>query len=208
MLKNTLFFTAALSFFAIGCSGDDEKIETGDTGTTAGDDDDDDTVEPLNELDDSSLTNAVACDGTSVTFSAGFFGAASEGYFDAADTDNWDTTYGNWNDTHTLDAINIATDDSYTDLESPAIMTGGGLTTWSDGVSTVFRCDYHYESAGTMTYAVRAYDLNGALADCAAWGNDPQGFIDDSNPDGAAYVTNARPQNGDFAGCRTVTAAK
>jgi len=75
MTKNTLFFTATLALFAIGCSGDDEPKPSGDTGgSPVGDDDDDDTVVAPNELDDASLANGVTCSGTEVSFEFDFLG--------------------------------------------------------------------------------------------------------------------------------------
>lgn len=45
----------------------------------------------------------------------------------------------------------------------------------------------------------------GDLVDCVAWGQDPQGFIDDIGPGGNTYATyNARPQESDFVGCRAL----
>ncbi len=60
-----------------------------------------------------------------------------------------------------------------------------------------------------MTYIARAYDLNSALADCVAWGEDASGFIDGARTDGGTdYLTNARVAESEFAGCRTVSSAK
>jgi hypothetical protein len=178
--------------------------------TTTGDDDDssgdDDDATSADAIDDSAIGDAVRCAGNTVSFYVSFLGEASYGYFDAADTVNYDTVYGNWNDTHTLDATGMSAD--ATDLEV-SISTGTTLANWSDGVATIFRCEYHYEEPGTMSYAARAYDLNGDLADCVAWGEDPQGFIDNVAPNFEEYTYyNPRPSEGDFASCRVVNAAR
>ena len=57
--------------------------------------------------------------------------------------------------------------------------TGVGLGTNTVNVSTVFRCDDHFEDPGHMSYVVRVYDANLLLLDCLAFGEDGQAVVDD-----------------------------
>jgi len=199
MTKNTLFFTATLALFAIGCSGDDEGKTTGDTGTvTDGDDDDDDTTIP-NMFDDATLGGGVVCSGATVSFAFDFLGEAAEGMLDAADSSN----NNNWNDYHTLAASGFTDDGGYTELAADGVAVGVAVGDWADGTGTVFTCTDHYDDAAVMTYIARAYDLNAALADCVAWGQDTTGMIA-----GDYFNYNPAIADGEFAGCRTASAAK
>ena len=196
MTKNTLFFTATLALFAIGCSGDDEVKGTGDTAAAPTGDDDDDGGTIPNAFDDASLANGIDCSGDSVAISFDFLGEASIGVLDAADSAN----ASNWNDTHTLDASGFTADGGFTNLAA-TLTTGAGTADWADGVSTVFTCDDHFNDV-VMSYIARAYDLNGGLADCAAWGDDAAGMIA-----GDYFNYNETVDAGDLAGCREVTGA-
>jgi len=213
MTKNTLFLAGLAALFAVGCSGDDTtpKDSADTAGATTGDDDDTNTIP--NMFDDATLGGGVVCSGdnSEVTFDFDFLGDAAEGMLDEADTYNAPSTYGNWNDYHTLDASGFTDDGGYTEL-SATIATGAGLSDWASGVSTLFTCEDHYEydNPAVMTYIARAYDLNGALADCVAWGEDPEGFIAGTRTGtGEDYLSNnARIDEADIAGCRTVSSAK
>ncbi len=198
MTKNTLFFTTTLALFAFGCSGDDEVKSTGDTGTAVGDDDDDDDDAPLDLFDDATLGGGVVCSGATVSFAFDFLGEAAEGMLDAADSSN----ANNWNDYHTLDASGFV-DDVYTELSQDGISVGVAPADWGDATGTVFTCTEHYDDPAVMSYIARAYDLNAALADCVAWGEDAAGMIA-----GDYFVYNTPIASGEFAGCRTVSAAK
>jgi len=168
-----------------------------DTGTT-GDDDDDDTWTAPNQMDDATLEAGVQCSGSTVAFSFDFLGDAVQGLVDAADSQN----LGNWNDYHSLDASAFTSNGGYT-LLSKEVDVGASVGDWAEGVRTVFTCADHFDSPGVMSYIVRAYDLNTALADCVAFGEDPAGMID-----GDYFNYNAPIASGEFAGCRTAAAAR
>ena len=184
---------------ALECPTPIDTGTTGTTGTTGDDDDDDDVTVPApNVFDDNTLDAGIQCFGSYVDFAFDFLGEASSGMIDAADSAN----VSNWNDYHTLLASGITADGGYTRLIAPGITTGVSPIDWSEGVSTVFPCGF-YDDPAVMSYVVRAYDLNGELADCVAWGDDPDGMID-----GVYFNINIPVDESEIFGCRTATAAR
>lgn len=94
--------------------------------------------------------------------------------------DLWETGAGvyGWNEEHDLPdlAIRLTQVDDFHDVADGPDGTG----------TTFFGCGADGQLAGdaeTLTFALRAYDADGALLDCAAWGMTPEivatgGFID------------------------------
>mgnify|MGYP000589398861 CR=1 FL=1 len=175
---------------------------TTDTATITGDDDDDTSVVVNNMLDDDTLAAGIQCSGSTVDFAFDFLGEASGGVLDVADSGN--PAYPvNWNDFHTLVASGITSGGAYTLLSANGIATGASPSTWYVGTSTLFTCDEYFNQPDIMSYVVRAYDINGGLADCVAWGHDPTGMIA-----GDYFVYNSPINRTEFGGCRESTAAR
>lgn len=172
---------------------------TTDTATTMGDDDDDTAVVADNMLDDDTLAAGIQCSGSTVDFAFDFLGEASGGVLDSSDTGN----PLNWNDYHTLVASGMTSGGAYTRLSANGIATGASPSTWSVGTATVFTCNDHFNGPDVMSYIARAYDINGGLADCVAWGHDPTGMIA-----GDYFVYNIPIDRSEFGGCRESTAAR
>jgi len=183
---------------------------TAHTGATSAGSTGDTGVVPM-LLDDTTLDAGVQCDpsGVTVDFRFDFLGEASHGRVDVADTDNADGPYGNWNDHHTLDPSGVPTGGRHT-LLSATVETAVSPVDWADAVSTIFVCAYHFEEPDVMTYAVRAYDVWGNLADCVAFGEDPAGFIaGERTGSGSDYLRyNVRVDEAEFAACRVSVDAR
>lgn len=62
------------------------------------------------------------------------------------------------------------------------LTTGVKVSAWEPNVSSPLSCspgdDASHANPAVMTYVVRAYDLDGNLADCMALGHDPEGLLD------------------------------
>ena len=84
-----------------------------------------------------------------------------------------------WSDEHDLRSYDFDPDGEW-DLLDREILDATQLADPLDDVrrneSTLFACDTHYNLPGVMTYAFAVIDLNGALADCLMFGDDPEGL--------------------------------
>ena len=100
----------------------------------------------------------------------------------------------NWSDDHTLDTIASDPLGWYDEIER-RLETAVSITDWEPDVSTLFGCQAHFEAPQIMSYALMVTDAAGNLADCVAWGDDPQGMID-----GAVDRVNEPPF--DLTACR------
>jgi len=167
------FAFAALAAMLVGCPTDDKT----DSGTTLTDTDDTDETTDACETTFSGpvtvQTANVTCDASGVvTIDVETQGWTSGGYIYAVDTRNASP----WADEHDLDSYEYDPCGTYDKLKVE-LQTGAALADWERNVSSVFTCDGHYED-GALSYAAAVLDLYGDVADCMAWGEDPQAIID------------------------------
>ncbi|HHO53451.1 MAG TPA: hypothetical protein ENK18_21910 [Deltaproteobacteria bacterium] len=182
----------------VGCDGDNTTSKTGDTGTgtDTGMTDTGMTTDCATPLPILITAVSVTCDAKDVvTFDLTVDGDAADGLIFSQETGNT-ATASQYADEHSL--VASGTDPcGTTGSLSQSLTTGAALGTDVPDESTVFTCATHHGSPqGAMSYAGRAYDSTGALADCYAWGQDPQGLIDN------IYPRLADPVNpSELAGC-------
>ncbi|HHO49383.1 MAG TPA: hypothetical protein ENK18_00565 [Deltaproteobacteria bacterium] len=116
----------------------------------------------------------------SVLFRARTDGLTSGGLIFSQETGNSDLI-AQWSDEHELESVDADPCGRYDEL-TRSLITGVPAEDWELNVATSFRCDsvggypYHH-NADVMSYAMRIYDRDGALADCIAGGDDPNGMI-------------------------------
>lgn len=181
----------------VGCDGDNTTTKTGTTGGTGSDtgmtDTGMDCATPLPIL---ITAISVTCDAKDVvTFDLTVDGDAADGLIFSQETGNAGTA-SQYSDEH--DLVAAGTDPcGTTGSLSQSLTTGAKFGQDTPNESTVFTCASHHASPqGFMSYAGRAYDSTGALADCYAWGHDPQGLVD------GTYTRVTDPVNpGELAGC-------
>jgi hypothetical protein len=125
---------------------------------------------------------AVTCDGDdNVTFWASTTGWVQQGgdnsvyAIDSANNQSW-------SESHPIDTnLNRDACGAYDEIELtiPTQAYGGGATTgaYVPGVESFFTCDAHYNDPAVMNYAFAIVDINGAYADCFAFGHDPAGLV-------------------------------
>lgn len=80
-----------------------------------------------------------------------------------------------WADEHDLTSYEFDPCGAYDKLKVE-LTAGEELANLARNESTLFTCDNHY-NAGVLTYAAAVLDLQGAVADCMAWGDDPDAVI-------------------------------
>jgi len=188
-----------LALFVPACSGSDkdDDDDTGtasgedtspDTGSTAGDDDDTRVTVDGDDDDDDDTTyvpyahegyiycaNEVNGEPVSLEVHASL-ADGSQSVIDMADT----VHASNYYEAHTL--FPTASSGGYTDFAASLVSGDGTVLQYVDGVSTTFQCapGVHFgaDFGDVMTYVIRTYDADGALWECFAAGNDPQGMID------------------------------
>lgn len=132
----------------------------------------------------------MTCDpgGTAWRYRVHTVGWTSDALLNMSDTNNappWDEEH--WLPSYDFDAMGWW-DELQLELSSSSYVRD---------VSTLFRCDVHLVD-GSMTWAVRVYDVDGNLGDCVALGHDPAGYIAGAYPPAYNYVTDP----GEFAGCQ------
>ncbi|MEQ1508630.1 MAG: hypothetical protein ABMB14_40740 [Myxococcota bacterium] len=134
---------------------------------------------------------SVTCNPThdAVRYTVCVDGPTSGGVVFAQETANIEP---NWSDAHSLDPLGL--DPTWDELRRD-LDTHASIVDWSTDVSTLFGCQAHFESPLVMSYAAAAYDATGRIADCVAWGGDPQAMID-----GTVVRVNDPPF--DLTGCR------
>lgn len=103
-------------------------------------------------------------------------GWTSDALVNASDTRNWPP----WDEEHSLDTVDFGPLGHWDQLERVLVDVTDIFEVEPD-VSTLFRCDVHLTD-GTMTWAFRVYDVDGALADCASFGHDPEGYTTGAYP--------------------------
>lgn len=175
---NRFAMFAALALVA--CSGDDTSKTTGGTGTTDTTDTQTDCADVGGFYDGPVTVQevSVGCDANDVVrFYARTEGWTGDGWVFSQETAN---PTPNWSDTHDMASYQFDAC-GYEDELERSLETGAAPATWEMNVSSVFTCAGHYDAAnGVMSYAVGVMDIDGNLADCLAWGQDPDGMIDGS----------------------------
>ena len=125
---------------------------------------------------------AVGCTvGDVVRFEVQTVGWTSGGRFFSQETGVAGTAAVQWSEEHDVASYEFDNLGAWDHLDRE-LVTGQGPKTWSVNQSTVFTCADHFEATGVMSYATVVYDLDGNMADCLAFGHDPQGMIDGVYP--------------------------
>ena len=87
---------------------------------------------------------------------------------------------GQWADNHTLESYEFDAWCGAFDRLERTLQDGTTLSDplndWQTDESTIFRCEDHLEDNAYMTFAFAVYDQQGFLADCLAFGHDPEGM--------------------------------
>lgn len=191
-----VFALAALA----ACSGPDDKGDSADTGAldTDGADTDTDTEatcpDGVYEGPVSIVSWDVSCVNDQVTYSIETEGWTNDGVVYSQETENTPP----WSDEHDLVSYEFDECQSWDKLQT-VLTTGAATTDWVPNESTVFSCADHFNSP-VMSYAAQVLDINGDVADCVAWGEDPQALVDGTAEPGANAPTF------DLSTCRVVTA--
>lgn len=186
-MKNHLTLFGML---AIGCAGESGK----DSGTTTTEDC---AAEDFYTGPVTIEQASVECNGNNtVRFAAETKGWTDGGYVFSQETGNPEPQ---WSDQHDLASVDFDPCGAFDKLERE-IQDGDTLADptndWQENVSSVFQCDDHYESPGiVMSYAFAVVDIDGAFADCVAYGDDPDGLVND------AYNRLANPVGFDASDC-------
>jgi hypothetical protein len=193
MSRYVIFALAALA----ACSGPDDKDGSGETGTTGTDCPDGVFTGPV-LITDYSAT----CDGDgNARYYVETQGWTANGRLFAQETEN--DPAGQWSDNHDLISYEFDECQEWDHLEA-VLTTGASTTDWETNVSTVFTCAGHIDpvapDAPVMSYAAQVDDLDGNAAHCVAWGQDPQGMIDDT------AGTRINDPGFDLSGCEIGTA--
>ena len=91
-----------------------------------------------------------------------------------------------WADEHDLDTFRFGACQDFDHLERE-LATGLNENAWVPNLSTAFSCEQEDDDSwvhhgdpdvdGVMSYVVRAYAPDGSLADCLAFGHDPEGLL-------------------------------
>ncbi len=172
-MKRFILLGAVLTFGA--CAGD--ETDKGSEDTATGDTETDLTTGCPTVYSGPVLIQSatVTCDASDVvTYDVVTDGWTLEGIINAMETANATP----WNDEHDLSSYEYD-DCGFEDNLNSVLGTGAATATNESNANTVFTCDNHFADAnGVMTYSARVYDLDGAFADCLAWGNDPEGWRD------------------------------
>lgn len=170
-MRNHLALFAAL---ATACAGGGGATDTGtvDTG-----------VEGCADFYDGPVTIdrvSVKCNGDQVTFQAETTGWADGGWVFSQETGNKEPQ---WSDEHDLESVDFDRCGQWDHLER-TIRDGSTLADplrdWARNESSVFQCGPHYGDPKVMTYAFAVKDVNGELASCVVFGDDPRGLVDDT----------------------------
>lgn len=123
------------------------------------------------------------CSSTDIVINADTVGRTSAATLNLTDSAN----AAPLDEEHPLESA-IPSANCFWDLVEATLSEGAAVGEWTPGVSSMFTCDAHIRS-GVMTYAIRVYDLDGMFADCATWGDDPEGYISGAYADGANPVS-------------------
>lgn len=196
-----VFALAALA----ACAGEkDQGTESGETGET---------TPPATDCPDGvyegpvTITDySVTCEGNSIVYFVETEGWTGGGRVFSQETSNDNA----WSDEHELysyefdlcqawDRLSTSNDDQIGSIEP--------VTDINDVVpneTTLFSCANHINDPNVMSYAAEVYDLNGAVVDCVAWGDDPQGMIDGDAGNGVR----ANEPSFDLSTCRIGTNAR
>jgi len=165
-MKNHLALFAAL---IVACTGQGPGTDTGTEGTG----DCEDFYEGPVSIDQVS----VDCEGSRVTFGAETVGWTDGGYVFSQETGNQEPQ---WSDEHDLESVEYDECGAWDRLEQ-TIRDGSTLSDplndWARNESSVFRCGAHYGDSNVMTYAFVVKDVDGEVASCVVFGDDPQGLI-------------------------------
>lgn len=174
-------FAIFAAFALVACAGDSDTKT--DSGSPTGIDTTDTETECAGQggFYDGPITVqevSVTCDASdNVRFYARTEGWTGDGWVFSQETAN---PTPNWSDTHDMESYQFDAC-GYEDELERTLATGAAVAAWEMNVSTVFTCAAHFDAAnGVMSYAVGVKDLDGNLADCLAWGQDPDGMIDGS----------------------------
>jgi len=162
---NRIAFAALAATLLVGCP-EDGKTDSGDTDT----DTTDTTGCPTTFSGPVTVQEASAsCTGDVVTIDV-----LTEGWTSGGTVYQIQSTVDAWADEHDLESYEYDPCGEYDRLARELATTTTLPTVRNE--STLFACASY--SDGTMTWAVAVTDLNGDMADCLAWGDDPQGVID------------------------------
>ena len=162
--------------FAMGCDdGEIDKETTGDTGATITDDTGPDTG-PYDGPVLVELAEVTCTDTRSAYFYAETAGWTSSGLWFSQETANNEPQ---WADEHDLESFEYDKNGAWDHLEQ-TVSTNADFASWAVNASTVFSCEpsEHFDGSAVMTYAIRVYDIDGAFADCLAFGHDVSGMQD------------------------------
>jgi hypothetical protein len=162
------------AMLAIGCTGDSGK----DSGAT--DSGGECAAEDFYTGPVTIETASVDCNGNTVRFSAETNGWTDGGWVFSQETGN---TEAQWSDQHDLVSDEYDACGAWDRLERE-IQDGSTLNDplddWQENVSSVFTCDAHYNDSNVMSYAFAVVDIDGAFADCVAYGDDPDGLVNNN----------------------------
>lgn len=161
---------ALIGILATACTGDTGK-DSG-TDTAGGDCAAEDFYTGPVAID----TYSVDCGGNDVTFNVETTGWTDGGFVFTQETGN-ESSAGQWSDEHTLPSVEFDSCGAWDRLER-TISTGAGINDWQENVSTLFTCEDHFGDPNVISHAFAVVDIDGAFADCVAYGDDPQGMID------------------------------
>jgi hypothetical protein len=183
MSRYVIFALAALA----ACSGPDDKDGSGDTATPG-------TEEcpggvytgPVLIVDYS-----VTCDANDVvTYFVETDGWTANGRVFSQETSNTPA----YSDEHDLMSYEYDECQAWDRLDT--VLTTGASAPATENVSTVFSCANHFNDPAVMSYAAQVYDLDGNPAHCVAWGDDPQGMIDNTASAGDRTTEPSFPLSG------------
>ena len=176
MIKNILIISSLAALTTLAACGDDGK-DSGDTsttgtGTTTGTTSTGTTgtgTTPDLAID---LVEYPSCAGDTLTYYAETI-AWTDGnnIVNAWETDSPD----GWNDEHTMPSIDFDEFGGW-DVLQRDLGTGAAAASWTPDVDTVFSCAIATSDA--MTFAIRVYDLDGNLGDCAMFSGHATGIDD------------------------------
>ncbi|NCG18529.1 MAG: hypothetical protein GWP91_05910 [Rhodobacterales bacterium] len=176
MIKNILMISSLAALTTLAACSDDGK-DSGDTSTTTvttsgttttmtG------TTVPMLAID---LVEYPSCAGDTWTYYA-----ETIAWTDGNNIVNaWETGVdGGYNDEHTMPSVDFDAAGGW-DVIQRDLMGGVAFADAAEDVNTVFACGVH-DIDPTMTFAIRVYDLDGNMGDCAVFSSDTNnGGIDD-----------------------------
>jgi hypothetical protein len=194
-----VFALAALA----ACSGPDDKGgQSGETGTTGPTE----CPDGLYEGPISIVEYSVTCENDAVVYFVETEGWTGGGRVFSQETSNDDA----WADEHVLYSYEFDVCQAWDRLSTSDQEEIGSIATVTDSAdvvpneTTLFTCENHITDPAVMSYAAEVYDIDGAVVDCVAWGDDPQGLIDGTAGNGVR----ANDPSFDVSNCRIGNAAR